>query len=58
MPDSTLSALSRSGNVALESADRHYVVAAQDRNFTAIRNALAKGTSACHRLGLRTATQF
>jgi hypothetical protein len=58
VPDSTLSALSRSGNVALEGADRHYLTAAKERSFNAMRSALAMGTSACHRLGLRTANQF
>jgi hypothetical protein len=56
MPESTLSALSRSGNVALKSADRRYVAGAQRGNPNEMRSALILGTSACHRLGLRTAT--
>jgi len=55
MPDSTLSALSRSGSVALESVARDYSAAARKQSFVATRSALAKGVAACHRLGLQTA---
>jgi hypothetical protein len=54
VPDSTLSALSRSGSVALESVARDYLAAAT-QGFDAMRGALAKGAAACHRLGLQTA---
>jgi hypothetical protein len=54
MPVSTLSALSRSGSVALEIVARDYSVAAR-KGFDAMRSALAKGVAACHRLGLQTA---
>lgn len=54
MPVSTLSALSRSGSVALENVARDYSVAAR-KGFDAMRSALAKGVAACHRLGVQTA---
>jgi phosphoglycerol transferase MdoB-like AlkP superfamily enzyme len=55
LPDSTLSALSRSGSVALESAARDFSAAAREQSFLAMRSALVKGVTACHRLGLQTA---
>jgi hypothetical protein len=58
IPDSTLSALSRSGNATLETAARDYVAAANEQSLKAMTRALAKGVTACHRLGLRTAKQF
>jgi hypothetical protein len=58
IPDSTLSALSKSGSAALESVARDYLVAARKQSFDAMRSALAKGVAACHRLGLRTSKQF
>ena len=54
MPDSTLSALSRSGSVALESLARDYLAASR-KGFDAMRSALAKGVAVCHRLGRQTA---
>lgn len=55
VPESTLSALSRSGNSSLGSAGRDYVAASRKESFDAQRRALAQGVAACHRLGLRTA---
>jgi len=55
IPNSTLSALSRSGSVALESVARDYSAAAQKQSFVAMRGALAKGVATCHRMGLLTA---
>ena len=55
IPDSTLSAFSRSGSTALESFARDYSTAALKQGFDAMRSALAKGVASCHRLGLRTA---
>jgi hypothetical protein len=55
LPDSTLSALSRSGSVALESVARDFLAAARKQSFVAMRSALAKEVAACRRLGLQTA---
>src|ERR1019366_10492220 len=54
LPDSTLSALSRSGSVALESVARDYLAASR-KGFDAVRSALAKGVAGWHRLGRQTA---
>lgn len=58
LPNSTLSALSRTSNESLETAAREYSAAAQRQNLKAMIHALSEGVAACHQLGLRTAKQF
>jgi hypothetical protein len=55
MPESTLSALSRSRNVVLENVARDYLTGAREQSFDVMRSALAKGVAACRGFGLRTA---
>jgi len=55
VPDSTLSALTKTGNKSLESVVRAYDKAARAQNTDAMIRALTNGVKVCHRLGLRTA---
>lgn len=56
MPDSTLSALSRARNAALDRAVREYEAAARTGSLDPMIRALDAVVSDCHRQGFRTAT--
>ncbi len=52
---SLLTALTKSGNVSLEHIARELKTAARKDDSEAMSQALSRGVTVCHRLGLRTA---